>query len=323
MIANDLCFMNYFKPSKIAFYLLSVLAFFFIGVIYVAISGAAKNQGLAGGAIVFGYGIMGSFFGLILSIILVRYLTPKVIIYSNSILLLIILGFVAYFLYKFKERQKIKTEDTGLYQQKPKFLKTSSEAFLPAEIEDGQQMGIGMAKPDFFQHKTLYFYGNPNLDKPVMDHSPNDSLVFRQTELGFEISYAPPWFVPAHMKMDYEVVYLRAMSLHSEFIEVVVNETNGQTSFIDRSKSKLIFWPEFLLSVNSVEPIVAEDNLVRIKPLSHASPVNGNYEFLRPIRISDQWIFVELLTNDLNPHGKAWIKWNENGRLLIRYNLFS
>lgn len=315
--------MNYFKPSKIAFYLLSVLTFFFVGVIYVAITGAAKNQGLAGGAIVFGYGIMGAFIGLILSIIFVRKLNHKAIIYANIVLLVIILAFVGYFYFKFNERQKTKTEDTGLYQKDPKFLLTSTEAFSPANSEDEKQMGIGMTRPDFFQNKVLYFYGDPNFDKSVIDHSPYDSLVFSQSELGFKISYAPPWFVPAHLKMDYEVLYLRTLSLHSEFIEVVVNETMGQTAFIDRSRSKLIYWPEFLLSIHSVEPLAPQDNLARVKPLTHASPVSTDYDFLRPIRISNQWIYVELLNDQLQSAGKGWIKWRENGKLLIRYNLFS
>ena len=54
--------------------------------------------------------------------------------------------------------------------------------------------------------------------------------MFKQIETGYEISYAPPWFVPAHLKMDYEILYLRALTPANDFTEVMVNETNGQTT---------------------------------------------------------------------------------------------
>lgn len=184
-------------------------------------------------------------------------------------------------------------------------------------------MGLGMATPKFFENNVIYFYGNPNLEKPVNDHLPTDSLVFQRTELGIEITYAPPWFVPAHLKMDYEMLFLRVVSLHRDFIEVMVNETNGQTTFMDRFKVNLRLWPEFLLTINTVEPLSRQDNPPRIKPLSHASVVMGEYALLRPLRVRAQWIEVELLSDGFKSQGKGWIKWQENGILLISYSLLS
>lgn len=184
-------------------------------------------------------------------------------------------------------------------------------------------MGLGMAIPKFYENSVLYFYGNPNLEKPVSDHTPTDSLVFKHSEMGMEITYAPPWFAPAHLKMDYELLFIRVLSMNREFIEVMVNEFNGQTAYMDRTQNELRYWPEFLLTINSVEPLSPQNNPVRVKPLSYAGLVSTPYSFLKPLRISDQWMQVELLDDSFKSHGKGWIKWREDGRLLITYSLLS
>lgn len=184
-------------------------------------------------------------------------------------------------------------------------------------------MGLGMITPKFYENSVLYFYGNPNLEKPVFDHVPTDSLVFKRSEMGMEITYAPPWFVPAHLKMDYEILFIRMLSINHEFVEVIVNEFNGQTAYMDRAQNELRYWPEFLLSINSVEPLFPENNPVRIKPLSYAGLVSTSYSFLKPLRVSDQWMQVELLDDNFKSHGKGWIKWREDGKLLIKYSLLS
>ena len=186
-----------------------------------------------------------------------------------------------------------------------------------------QAMGLGMAMPKFYENSVLYFYGNPNLEKPVSDHTPTDSLVFKRSEMGLEIAYAPPWFAPAHLKMDYELLFIRMLSISHEFVEVMVNEFNGQTAYMDRTKNELRYWPEFLLTINSVEPLFSENNPVRVKPLSYAGLVSSPFSFLKPLRISDQWMQVELLDDNFKSHGKGWIKWREDGKLLISYSLLS
>ena len=49
---------NFFKPARLAFYLLMLVGFFFLGLYFAALIDAGKGQGLAGGAIVLGYGIL-------------------------------------------------------------------------------------------------------------------------------------------------------------------------------------------------------------------------------------------------------------------------
>lgn len=144
--------MNYFRPSKIVFYLLSILTFFFLGVIYVAITGAAKDQGLAGGAIVIGYGFMGAFIGLLISVILVRYLNNKSIIGANIAMLVIILGFILYFFLKFKEREKSKADRSELNPVRTEYLLAATKKNSPSVMEDQPPMGLGLNKPELLEN---------------------------------------------------------------------------------------------------------------------------------------------------------------------------
>ncbi|MFQ5584939.1 MAG: hypothetical protein ACE5GL_10930 [Calditrichia bacterium] len=312
---------TFFKPSKIIFYLLSAFLYFFLGIIFAKITGAGKNQMLAGGAIVLGYGVVSGFFAFIAAIIAAQFLKNTTIVFFNKIFAIAIVLFWAFFAYRFQTRDR--SLDKAPVPRRP----TTAPAPLNFNLYAGEKYtpppGLGMAVPNFYEQRVVYFYGNPNLDKPVSDHTPNDSLVFKRSEMGIEITYAPPWFVPAHLKMDYETLFIRVISVGFEFIKVVVNETNGRISYMDRSRNKLRYWPEFFLNINSVEPLYPQNNPVRVKPLSHAGIISAQYSFLKPLQISNQWMQVELLDVNLKSHGKGWIKWQENGKLLITYSLFS
>lgn len=186
-----------------------------------------------------------------------------------------------------------------------------------------QPMGLGMASPDVYNQPALYFYGPLTPGKTVQDHAPADSVTFRLTELGVEVATAPPWFAPAHLKLDYDVLWLRVVSIQPDFLEVVVNEHTDRTAFVDRYQCDLLFWPEFLLSIHSVEALDRAENPVRVKPLDNAGLVHTPYTFLKPRKITDEWVYVELLTNDLQSLGTGWIRWRHDGKLLISYSLFS
>lgn len=312
-----------FKPASILFYFLSALLFFLLGTVLAGIAGAGKNQGLAGGAIVLGYGVMAGFFALIAAVVTVGFVKESRVKLFNKILAVIFILLIIIIFYRFQTRQAAMNQTSP-----PQFEKTaypSAIAVVPANTQDKYTppMGLGMGTPKFYEYDVVYFYGSPNLEKPVSDHAPTDSLVFQRTELGMELTAAPPGFVPAHLKLDYDMLFLRVVSLHSEFIEVMANETNGQTAYMDRSKFNMRYWPEFLLTINSVEPLYPQDNPVRVKPLPHAGLASTPYVFLRPLRISSQWMQVELLDEHFQPQGKGWIKWRENDQLLIAYSLLS
>ena len=62
---------------------------------------------------------------------------------------------------------------------------------------------------------------------------------------------------------------------------------------------------------------------VRVKPLTHASPVMTEFSFLVPIRVADQWAEVRLVDDDLRMLGKGWIRWRDDGKILVSYSLLS
>jgi hypothetical protein len=135
--------------------------------------------------------------------------------------------------------------------------------------------------------------------------------------------YAPPWFYPEHLKLDYDMLYLKVLTAGREFLEVEVNRETGQTAWVDRFKGNLVYWPDFLLNVHSVEFIDPANQKVMIKPLTHASEVLSDYTDMHPKLIKDEWLKVDLSDENLNKLSEGWIKWKENNRLLIIYSLLS
>lgn len=308
----------YFKPSNLLFYVLLTIIFFFVGMFLAAITGAAKGQGLAGGAIILGYGVMSAGIAFIASIVLVKLIPHIWIIRINKVFLILAVILIALLIIRHQLQQKDKQHainQTNFIVSPLYAATTKTYKKIP--------MGLGMAKPDFFNHKEVYFYNRLEPNKSILDHTHNEKIVIGRSETGFSIQSAPPWFSPAHLKIDYEILYLRVVSVTPEFIEVVVNEQTGQTAYMDRRKSTLLHWPEFLLSLNSIEPISKKQNPIKIKPLDHASPVNKAYAFLKPLKVKQQWVQVELVDRNYKTTGKGWLKWNNQQKLLIKYSLLS
>lgn len=98
------------KPYSFLMYFLVIIVSFFIGVTYAGIVDAGKGQMLAGGAIVFGYGVIGSFIGLCISIFITFKANRNFIIKFNIFLAIVIASFFTYYTIKYQRRQKEKLE---------------------------------------------------------------------------------------------------------------------------------------------------------------------------------------------------------------------
>lgn len=110
------------KLYSFLLYILAIITFFFIGISIAGIVDAGKNQGLAGGAIVLGYAVVGAVIGLILSLLVANKTNRKVIFRLNIILALSILGFIAYYQIRYQNRQEAKMKK----QQKTELPKQQS-----------------------------------------------------------------------------------------------------------------------------------------------------------------------------------------------------
>ena len=325
------------KPYSLLMYFLAIIAFFFLGLVYAGITEAAKGQMLAGGAIVFFYGVIGAFIGLCLSLFIAFHAKRHIIIRLNGILVFIIVASITYFYFNYQKRQLERLENEPPKKEQPLTPKPTSPAAdaqpieplamlmdNKAERQTESIMGLGMFTPNFYEHKTLYFYGNITPGKSIQEHMPTDSITFTQREYGgFDIATAPPWLVPDHLKLDYDMLHFKVKSMSHDFIEVVVNTTNNQTALVDRYAGKIQFWPEFLLGIHSVEfpqPITYK---VYARPFDYAGTVEIPYSFMRPIKIENEWMYVELQGDDFKEVAKGWIRWQKDGKLLITYNLLS
>ena len=320
---------KFVKPASLLLYSLSIVVFFLTGMFYAGITNAAEGQGLAGGAIVVGYGFLFSLIALVVAFFVAYYATHQTVVITNRILLLLFVILVAYIFFRYQEKQNEHDRSAAAYdkvQNDPKVLTAAiSPNMTKAKQETENSIGLGFFKPEFYHQRVLYFYGNPNLEKSVLEHTPTDSIVFQRTEYGIDIAYAPPWLAPDHLKLDYDILYFRAQSLSSEFIEVTVNTHTRQTAYVERSAGNLVHWPEFLLNLHSVEFIESQVQPIRYKPLLHAGevPLTDAIVSMKPIVIRNDWMLVDMLNDKLERINKGWIQWQKDGRLLLTYSLLS
>lgn len=91
-----------FTPSSILLYLLSFLVFCLIGGAFAGISGAGRDQGLAGGAIVFWYAMLSGLAGLFAAIFLAWRAERKTIATANRIIAIVLLAMLAILYYRYQ-----------------------------------------------------------------------------------------------------------------------------------------------------------------------------------------------------------------------------
>jgi len=320
---------NLAKGYSILSYFAALIGGFFIGLAVAAFTEAGKGQMLAGGAIILFYGLVGGFIALCFAFFIAYKSNKKVIVASSIFYLLAIILTFFYLKHNKQQRDLERQQNQQTFEQ----IEDESNKVIAILIDSPKKMtsfqqdhtGLGMFIPNFYEKETLYFYGKPTFGKSVQEHMPTNSITFKQSEYGgFEIVSAPPWLVPDHLKLDYDLLYFRVQTVTHEFLEVTVNTTNNQTMFVDRLAGKLLYWPEFFMSVNSVEFPNPENNSIYERPFESAGKMNPvSYSFMRPLKVKNEWMHVEFIGDDYDSIGKGWIRWMKDGKLLITYSLLS
>ena len=284
-----------------------------IGLFY-GLATIPKNSGFSGPAEVLMYGLLIGIVAFVLSLVINRKIQDHIRKKVTIAFLVLSLIPIGWLIYRF---QTNRSHD----QLEPL---TPNRAVTPVSYMLEDKMGLGMMKPDFINKNVLYFYSSPNLEKGIGEHTPFDSLKFSLTDHSYEITYAPPWFFPEHMKMDYEILYFKALNTTRDWLQVEVNKQNGRSVWIDANAVELLYWPEFLLNINSIEIINRIDNPLRARPVDHAAPWQGTtYELMVPEMINENWLKVILYDSNMNKVGEAWLRWHDNQKLLISYSLLS
>ncbi len=93
------------RPASWLFYLLTIIAFFIGGVTYAILTDATKGQGLAGGAIVLGYGVIAAFVSLIVAMFVAYHVSYPVIIKFNRVLSALVAIGIVYTVYRYSSRE--------------------------------------------------------------------------------------------------------------------------------------------------------------------------------------------------------------------------
>ncbi|UZD23301.1 hypothetical protein [Algoriphagus halophytocola] len=315
---------KFIKPSSFAFYLLLFLLSFILGAAGAGIAGAAENQGLAGGAIVLGYGLMTALGGVVLALIIISKTEVERIKKANWILLGILLCIFAMLSYKSYTREKSK-QNNPIDIQPKRETNPAPTLMSPVHYKSpGSRMGLGLFSPNYHENKVLYFYAAQHSDKPIEDQPKLDSITFSQNEHGnYTIGTAPPWLMPEHMKLDYNILYFKILRIGKDYLQIEGNTDTNQAFFVSKWSGETILWPEFILSTFMLEFPEGEKQPLRIKPLDNASIIPHTSRYMRAISIQDHWVEVEVLNEQWKPIDYGWIKWRDENKLLIQYTLLS
>ncbi|MBB6325557.1 hypothetical protein FHS59_001172 [Algoriphagus iocasae] len=314
---------KYIKPSSIAFYLLIFLLAFIIGAAAAGLSGVAKGQGLAGGAIVLGYGLMTALGGIILGIIIVSRASIDLIKKANWIILALAVIIVVFL--------RLRSSDKKTNEKSDPQPKIQTSPSLPASLmanftgkSSSTEIGLGLFTPNYVENNVLYFYSVQNPDIPIEDNPKLDSITFSLSEHGdFTIQTAPPWLQPEHLKLDYGIIYFKIMQIGKDYILLEGNSTTKTTYFVSKWSGDILYWPEFILSTFMLEFPEGKVQPVRIKPLENASIVQKPVRNMRAISVQDSWVEVEILDDQWSPIDKGWIRWRDESKILIKYSLLS
>lgn len=292
------------------------------------------GDGLAGAGTAAILALFGAFIGLIISIVLTWKLpeNQRTVFSGVATVIAFILWLVMFF--HFKERQKEKEkENQELFGTSDPSTKVTQEAASPAEPvlsptatavagDESPDMGVGMVSIQPENGKVLRFYSKPEHFELPEQLTAVDSITFKEAPRFVDIATAPPWFLPENMKLDYNILQLKAVTANRNWVEVIVNKMDGTTLWVYKEEVNFQTWPEFMINVYSVDLLNPMDFPPRIKPMDHASPasnVDPKGDF-HPISIKDDWMEVH---PDHEIDSPVWIRWRRDGRLMVSYSLLS
>ena len=301
---------------QILFVALTACVGFMVG----ALTGArlvADKTGMAGSAVVAEAGLGGFVLALAAGVVLARRLRPAALRIALLVVAVLAALSVVWVGSRVSRAQAATPEHAATSSNQ--VARPRYPILTPAELP----MGLGIAGVTPRPGGVLYFHREPRVGELPGDYPPSDSLRFGPGQPYVDIAEAPPWLVPEHLKLDYELLQFRVLTLTRDWVEVIGNSRTGQSWWVDRSAVQFSAWPEFLLGVHSVDVLDVAANPVRARPLDAASILASASAPLPPLAVRGDWLNVSIhhLGDRMPPDG--WIRWRRGDRLLVRCNPLS
>lgn len=94
------------KPACLLLLFLFFINFFIVGTTFAMLIDVAKDQGLAGSAIILGYGVLFGFFAVVISFFLIFFLPLKSIVKINRFFSILLLMLILVFTIQYITRKK-------------------------------------------------------------------------------------------------------------------------------------------------------------------------------------------------------------------------
>lgn len=193
------------------------------------------------------------------------------------------------------------------------------------DISGLPEMGMGIFTPILQDNKVVYLYENPLGMESNERLKPKDSIVFSKTHYNqFEMGYMPKNFSPEYVKLDYEILFLKVISMGRSFVEVEINQNEHTTMFVHAIDGNISSWESLIVNANTV--VFHQDFPQKIKsqPMTGSKTIfpEGDF-FMVPEHNKGDWLLITITDMQYNPKGKGWIQWKKDGKLVIRYKMLS
>lgn len=315
--------------KKALFVLGAVITFTFAGM-WVSRFFIPDDAGLTAGAQVLFYGFAGLIIGLTASLFLMNRLGRKSLNISTLVLGIFSLAILAWIGYRIANPPPGSGASPTSSPPKP----ATEAATTPASVQESapspesttapatDPIGLGMAKPKLQSGASLRLYR----DFPAEGQTtPADTLRFVHAASGLTLAQHPSWLEPAALKLDYQILYFRALQERDGYLQLEVNRSSGRTAWAPAPELTLFTWPAFFVMTHSVETTDPANNPLRQAPSIDAAPaadLPAEY-LLRPLNLKDEWMEVQVMDRNYKKKGRAWLRWRSDRKLLVKYNLLS
>jgi hypothetical protein len=189
-------------------------------------------------------------------------------------------------------------------------------------------LGTGIVKIEFDSSTVVDFYDNPtNKDFSKRVEFFNDKEINSWNIKNLKTEQT--WLKPEVLWLDYSQFNFRCKSTNGEWLELIVNNDNGQTYWIKKNlKTKFLTWEEYLKDMFAVSRLQDKKQIIRKQPSDKSAEIKyEGRDCFRVKSVKGDW--AEIFTTDWC-EGKekteiksGWIRWRQGNELLIDHHTTS